>query len=245
MTDDVIIAKCQDYDLLVPDTPYLTRLRKKNKLPTKYKPKYPNKTTKKWWKKHGVYDMWRQSAAARRSLKILENSKLREIVEYIILSPLDVEDYNGQLPRDITPKVVKTYEHYFFNVGLLSSDDLHNFLQIKGGLSRSLASCSDRGMAKDLLKYITEGEDIGASSGALSKKLIDLISLRLLRIRFEGPSLDDASMLKGYANALRTSQDVYNESSAASEELLDLFLRFDHGSEKEDLKTFNELKKGE
>lgn len=238
---DVITAFCEDHKLIVPTNTRLQEMQSNLTFPSNYSPLAPTFETRNWWKSLKVYDMWKGTAATKEALSILRDPKIREAVEYIILSPLDHSEFLPHVNFSFDKNAFFTYQHYFFNTSSFSQRERQDFLKLRGSFSKSIAACSDKALATGLFKFVIQDENTNISSGVLSRRLMDTLALRLVQMKHTPPSMEDAKALRSYASSLKIGQDIYNDSNAASEELLELFLNFEHGSDTEELLSYAEL----
>jgi hypothetical protein len=192
-------------------------------------------------REHRIKDMWRRTPGAKQAFKIIDMPNIREYVESAIISPLPLQEFVDDLPRGIELAGLKTYKHYFYNTDLLDGTQLETALLKKGGL-RLVAKEGDTDLIKRLFNHSMGTESFSMPMSHLSKKMMDIAAVKLLKLSRTEPSKDDATMMQKYAMTIQQAQDILASSGAAAEDLVDLFAKLSvRSSDETKLPTYLEL----
>lgn len=149
-----ICESCELHDLLpVPGNAYLNKLRarmQRDRPLHDARVALPNSAAYRLWlRRHGVYHMASGSDETEGAKELLEHSRLRQVVETLLLAGMPCDEVAGYVgvicKRKVDPEVVDVYGHYFWCRELLSQREWYAFFNAayatrEVGLYRSIYS---------------------------------------------------------------------------------------------------------
>jgi hypothetical protein len=129
------LVKLQKLDFL--GARHLDKIRKDCVPPT---PFYPEKKThhpsQRFLRKEKIYSLYHRDDDSICAMTILDNAKYKELVETMILSEAEPSWICGALKKQgfkATPKAIKMFEHYFFNIGKMDQVQINALFEARTG----------------------------------------------------------------------------------------------------------------
>ena len=143
LTIDGILEVIDDYGLGIPTEndqrrhfkKQLSKYKKKLVIPPGFKPKNPNPETDEFLQKWGLVDIWENTRYMRAARNLLENPGPRRMISVLLLSALNIKtisdrtrDRFSMSHKDMNPRVVRLFSHYFWNYDALDRDEWARYL---------------------------------------------------------------------------------------------------------------------
>jgi hypothetical protein len=135
VTDAVLLYRLQNYGFLPPaDEPYFGLLRQEmGEIPPNLNlGDRTHRPSVQFLRDEGVFDLFFPDQDMQEALAILNDTFKRTVIEQTVLSRLDPKlaalRLNQKYRWFLTAETLKLYEHYFWNVNLLSFDEWGRYL---------------------------------------------------------------------------------------------------------------------
>lgn len=203
--------------------------------PLVFRPHIPtHKASQNFLKKHGIWDAWARRAPMEQALSILENKRLRDIVETLMLSPIKpalairkIEDEEG---ITIQPRAYDLFRHYFWNTSVMSGADWGQFIQDRRSTHQEWLelSMNTRGASgvQALLWRMGYGglRQVEANKGFSDVR--DVAFMCIQQIAMDPPSKRHSETLLNYLKVAKLSQEGVDASSAAVKDVVESFQAF-------------------
>lgn len=233
-------------DLPYSSASYLERLRERMAdRPRRYNPESErNIMSDRWLTSQGIRQMWRQTEGADQAVRIIEMPILRERIEALILSPLPFNKYAQCLPTWLSKWGVETFHHYFFNTNLMDFAKMEVIVFSKGGLRKAMYGVGpDHQTALALFNHLASEQPLDIPPSILTKRLIDMVSAKILQMERWTPSREDALTLRRYVGTLRIAFDLYEQGGGSAEDLIELLgqTTVDHANQPDHILSYDEL----
>lgn len=242
-SDAELYELCDSYRFYNVSTGYIRALRSEMQpIPDRARLMTPGPEELKWLRRHRILVIWTEPDVRKQVTRILEHSRLREFVESMIVAGYEALEMVKFLD-DFTPQGLKAYEHYVFNLGLLSSTELDTFLASKSPIYRALWHNRSHD-AKELVLHLNGVAPYQATVESAGRRVINMINSRLFMLASEMPSLDDSTLLRNYTMALRAAAAVVGTGDDAASELKKVLDSIVFDTDTDGIRSFEELKRG-
>lgn len=104
-------------------------------IPPKFSPLSPNDRTTEFLRKWGIRDIWANGPYMRSARSLLDNPGPRRMVCTLLLSALNIKSIAqrtrrrfGMHQRDMNPRVLQLFSHYFWNYDAVDRDQWARYL---------------------------------------------------------------------------------------------------------------------
>jgi hypothetical protein len=185
-------------------------------------------------RREGVWEAWARTGPMEEALAILRSSKLRQIVETLLLSPVKsepaVRKINNEEGVSLSIKAYELFKHYFWNTNLMSGADWGVFLNTRQSthdewLQLALESRDASGVQLLLWKTGYGGlQQIEANKGFSEAR--DAAFMLLRQIFMQTPSKNHADMMLSYVRVAKLAQEGVDSSAAAVQDVVESFNAF-------------------
>lgn len=200
-----------------------------------------SRATAQWLRERGVYLYFRERENFEICLRLRRNREARSVVERGLLAKLSIKEIHSfvaknRMFRDLRERQLRIYQHYFWNLSLLTDVQILNFLR-DNSLSTFYREALEGG--KDLLLHRL-GVDLPYTNEQLHTMGMRQVGLRLLSLShqtFDELSDKRASQLGSVFT--RMFRNAMNAGGARVEEAREDLRQFVESTEKPDIQTYS------
>jgi hypothetical protein len=222
-------------DLPGMDENVLRTLESEMEFPAVYRPHVPSHgASQTFLRKEGIWEPWARTAPMKQAWSILENKKLRSVVETFLLSPvkpeLAVRKICDQEDVKISVKAYDLYRHFFWNTKLMTAASWGSFLQDRRSshdewLQLALDARGATGVQMLLWKTGYGGmRQVEANRGFSEAQNAAFFILQQLYM--QPPSKAHSEMMLNYLKVAEIAQRGIDASSAAVKDVVESFNAF-------------------
>lgn len=236
-TFDEVIRMCEMADLGSPKLEYLAVLdgEMRAELPVPFKGHDKrHRPSSLFLRQQGVYEAWHRDRWLKAALDLLGDTNVRPLLETFLLSPLKpaqiIKKVNKVTGADIDERTLDRFRHYFWNVGLLNSEEWGEFIQRRRvahseWLRLAITSRGPQGVQFLLWKTGT-GPIRHADAGKIFTNLRNIAYMKALELEHEPASKDHSVAFSNYVKAAKAAQEEVTASASAMMDILDSFKAF-------------------
>lgn len=200
-----------------------------------------SRTTTQWLRERGVYLYFRERENFEFCLRLRRNRNARSVIERGLLAKLSVKEIHSfvakdRMFRDLRERHLRMYQHYFWNLTLLTDVQIQDFLR-DNALSAFYREALEGG--KDLLLHRL-GVDLPYTNEQLHTMGMRQVGLRLLSLShqtFDELSDKRASQLGSVFT--RMFRNAMNAGGARVEEAREDLRQFVESTEKPNLTAYS------
>lgn len=220
---DQIIEAAELYSMVPPTRDYLSELNRKLE-ETKPSPFRVNSASVlAWIRRQRFLSLYREDEAAIKARDLLGDEKKRDIIEALTLAetPVDkIADYIELLcNKAIDVKVVKLFQHYFWNPKIMSTTKWYDYLDTHPR-GYTLKSCLNKGEEFSLWKL---GYRVSISQEDMLRTVFHESSMRFLELNGKANNRHTALTAKLWAeNIFKANEELIRTGDTTKEVLEEL-----------------------
>lgn len=212
----------------------------------------PDSKTKAFLRRIGVWDMWKPTKHMKLAKAVLDNARLRETVETLVLSPMKshhiAKIVEGKFGVTLTPRAVELFEHYYWNKGLLTGVQWGEFLAARAENRESIQKLAVEVRGEGGIHLILHKLGLSGFKKLEAAKMFgearDQSFMFLQELALQNPSSKHAKAWLDYLKAARLAQVALDDVENETEDVLVAFKSFKLKTKSGSVESLDELTKG-
>lgn len=211
--------------------------------PTPFRPKdIKHRASHSFLKQEGIFEAWHPGNHMKQAWKILEMSRLRHIVETLLLSPLTIDqaarsinikaktDQSLSIGSNILPRSLELFQHYFWNKNELSGAEWGQFIRSRESAHEEWLQLAVDARGPGGVQMLLWKTGLGAARSLSTRRIFtdirDIAYNAIQQIALSTPSRHHAEMLRNYAQVAKLGQEEIDATTNAVEDVVQAFQAF-------------------
>lgn len=223
--------------------------RVKMKFPAGYNPLAPNEQTRAFFKRWKIADMWAKDEFVGRAIDVLNEPRIRRMMETMILGPLSVRDIAMRVAKRfglretaMNTRVVRAYMHYFWDDTVMTETEWRRFVGGNSDYMTALTAPRTPVGAALTIAAADRGGGQSLNSVAMYSAIRDQgFRMFMEHALYDRPSLNRTQAALFALNIITTAEEELDKNRGGSAELLEELYKIETVYDTQKVTTIHEL----